>query len=100
MSSNADPVAVVNLLNEVFSDFDDLAAKHGLEKIKTIGDAYMVAAGLPAPRADHLATLCLILKLLHCLCQFFQARFDCGMDLGCAVSGYDLQAFIHAAHGP
>lgn len=53
MSSAADPVDVVNKLNEIFSDFDELAAKHGLEKIKTIGDAYMVAGGLPEPRDDH-----------------------------------------------
>jgi adenylate cyclase len=53
MSSEEDPVDIVNLLNEVFSLFDDLAAKHGLEKIKTIGDAYMVAAGIPEPRPDH-----------------------------------------------
>jgi adenylate cyclase len=53
MSSGADPVAVVQKLNEVFSDFDRLAAQHGLEKIKTIGDAYMVAGGLPEPRPDH-----------------------------------------------
>jgi class 3 adenylate cyclase len=53
MSATADPVDVVKKLNEIFSDFDDLAAKHSLEKIKTIGDAYMVAGGLPEPRADH-----------------------------------------------
>jgi len=53
MCSGADPVAVVALLNEVFSEFDELASKHGLEKIKTIGDAYMVVAGLPEPRTDH-----------------------------------------------
>jgi adenylate cyclase len=53
MSAHADPEDVVSKLNEVFSDFDDLAAKHGLEKIKTIGDAYMVAGGLPEPRRDH-----------------------------------------------
>lgn len=53
MSSGADPVDIVNLLNDIFSIFDDLAAKYGLEKIKTIGDAYMVAAGLPEPRPDH-----------------------------------------------
>lgn len=51
--SDADPVDVVNLLNSVFSDFDDLAEQHGLEKIKTIGDAYMVAGGLLEPRRDH-----------------------------------------------
>jgi class 3 adenylate cyclase len=53
MSAHADPMDVVNLLNHIFSDFDGLAAKHGLEKIKTIGDAYMVAGGWPTPRADH-----------------------------------------------
>lgn len=40
-------------LNELFSGFDDLAAQHGLEKIKTIGDAYMAACGLPEPCEDH-----------------------------------------------
>jgi class 3 adenylate cyclase len=53
MSATADPVAVVQKLNEVFSDFDALAARHGLEKIKTIGDAYMVAGGLPQPLPGH-----------------------------------------------
>ena len=53
MSADADPVDVVNFLNEIFSEFDDLAAQHGLEKIKTIGDAYMVAGGLPVPKPDH-----------------------------------------------
>ncbi len=44
---------VVALLNEVFSRFDALVEKHGLEKIKTIGDAYMAVAGVPDARADH-----------------------------------------------
>ncbi|MFL5878712.1 MAG: adenylate/guanylate cyclase domain-containing protein [Actinomycetota bacterium] len=45
--------ASVQTLNELFSDFDDLAQRGGLEKIKTIGDAYMVVGGLPEPRPDH-----------------------------------------------
>ncbi len=53
MSVQEDPTAMVGLLNEIFSDFDDLADRYGLEKIKTIGDAYMVAGGLPVPRPDH-----------------------------------------------
>ena len=53
MSAAADPCAVVDLLNAVFSDLDDLADQYGLEKIKTVGDAYMVVAGLPEPRPDH-----------------------------------------------
>ena len=44
---------VVRLLNEIYSAFDELIGKLGLEKIKTIGDAYMVAAGIPVPRPDH-----------------------------------------------
>jgi class 3 adenylate cyclase len=47
------PAQVVATLNELFSAFDELAQRQGLEKIKTIGDAYMVAGGLPQPRPDH-----------------------------------------------
>ena len=44
---------IVDLLNTIVREFDALAAKHGVEKIKTIGDAYMAAAGIPEPAADH-----------------------------------------------
>jgi class 3 adenylate cyclase len=47
------PAQVVATLNDLFSAFDELCRKQGLEKIKTIGDAYMVAGGLPGPRPDH-----------------------------------------------
>ncbi len=53
MSARSSPIQVVRLLNEIFSAFDQLAEKHDLEKIKTIGDAYMVVGGLPVPRDDH-----------------------------------------------
>ena len=53
MSAAMPPDRIVALLNELFSSFDDLAGKLGLEKIKTIGDCYMVAGGLPEPRPDH-----------------------------------------------
>jgi class 3 adenylate cyclase len=52
-SQQVGPAQVVAALNELFSAFDELAQRHGLEKIKTIGDAYMVAGGLPQPRPDH-----------------------------------------------
>jgi class 3 adenylate cyclase len=51
------PSELVSFLNEVFSRFDRIAGKHGLEKIKTIGDAYMVAGGIPTPRADHVEAI-------------------------------------------
>ena len=53
LSAKKSPQDLVRLLDLIFSEFDALAEKHGLEKIKTIGDAYMAAAGLPAPRAHH-----------------------------------------------
>jgi class 3 adenylate cyclase len=51
------PAEVVGTLDRLFSHFDTLAERYGLEKIKTIGDAYMVAAGVPTPRADHATAL-------------------------------------------
>jgi class 3 adenylate cyclase len=47
------PEEVVSLLDGIFSEFDELVAQHGLEKIKTIGDGYMVAGGIPVPLPDH-----------------------------------------------
>jgi len=52
-SQASSPQQLVQVLDELFSAFDQLARRHGLEKIKTIGDAYMVAGGLPEPRPDH-----------------------------------------------
>jgi adenylate cyclase len=51
------PIVLVKWLNEIFSAFDQLADQFGVEKIKTIGDAYMAAAGLPVPRPDHAAAI-------------------------------------------
>jgi class 3 adenylate cyclase len=53
LSARMPPDRVVEILNELFCKFDDLAGHLGLEKIKTIGDCYMVAGGLPEPRTDH-----------------------------------------------
>lgn len=54
-AANKPPETVVQVLNGIFQRFDDLALEHGVEKIKTIGDAYMGVAGLPLPCADHQA---------------------------------------------
>ena len=53
LSAQIPATKLVDLLNKIFSVFDRLTEKHGLEKIKTIGDAYMVVGGLPMPRSDH-----------------------------------------------
>jgi adenylate cyclase len=54
ISRKMDAGQLVGMLNEIFLGFDRAAKRLGLEKIKTIGDAYMVVAGVPEPRADHL----------------------------------------------
>jgi class 3 adenylate cyclase len=53
MSADMSPSDLVGLLNNLFSVFDGFVAELGIEKIKTAGDEYMVAAGVPKPRADH-----------------------------------------------
>jgi class 3 adenylate cyclase len=53
LAARITPTELVGVLNQIFSLFDQLAEQHGLEKIKTIGDAYMVVGGLPVERADH-----------------------------------------------
>ena len=57
LSSQRTPDEVVSMLNRVFTRLDALVDEFGLEKIKTIGDAYMVAAGIPVPREDHAQVL-------------------------------------------
>ncbi|MBD2461407.1 response regulator [Oscillatoria sp. FACHB-1407] len=57
LSSRLSPTELVSVLNTIFSAFDRLAEQHGLEKIKTIGDAYLVVGGLPIPRPDHVEAI-------------------------------------------
>lgn len=56
-ASATSPEELVTMLNELFSTYDQLAERHGLEKIKTIGDSYMAVAGIPEPVADHAAIM-------------------------------------------
>ena len=57
LAAHVNPEEVVSLLNEIFSIFDLLAEKHGLEKIKTIGDAYMVVGGISEPKLGHVEAI-------------------------------------------
>jgi class 3 adenylate cyclase len=57
LSTKLSPSELVALLNRVFSAFDEVCDRHGVEKIKTIGDAYMAVGGLPEPREGHLEVL-------------------------------------------
>jgi class 3 adenylate cyclase len=83
---------VVDLLDRVFSTFDDLADRHGLEKIKTIGDAYMVAGGLPDARPDHVGAVALMALDMAAAAARFTAdgtpvRLRIGIDCGPVVAG-------------
>jgi class 3 adenylate cyclase len=53
LAARLNPVDVIELLNGLFASFDELVAERGLEKIKTMGDSYMVAGGVPEPLEDH-----------------------------------------------
>ncbi len=87
------PERMVRMLNEIFSAFDGLAARHGLEKIKTIGDAYMAVAGLPYPQAHHaLAAVRMGREMLETLKEFNAAHrtkmaMRIGLNSGPAVAG-------------
>jgi adenylate cyclase len=77
------PERVVGVLNDIFSAFDALADRFGLEKIKTIGDAYMVAAGLPEPRADHAEAMAEM--ALEMRATFDAVCRSLGLDLGIRI---------------
>ncbi|MCP5522748.1 MAG: response regulator [Verrucomicrobiales bacterium] len=87
------PGEVVAFLNESFSVFDDLAACHGLEKIKTIGDAYMAVAGLPEPRKDHAeAAAAMAIGMLQALQELNQRhgatlQMRIGLNTGPVIAG-------------
>jgi guanylate cyclase len=87
------PGEVVAVLNRLFSRFDELADEHGLEKIKTIGDAYLVVAGLPVPRPDHLAAIAEMALDMCDAVECFRAETSIelairvGIDSGPVVAG-------------
>jgi class 3 adenylate cyclase/CheY-like chemotaxis protein len=93
LAAHIGPDQVVYLLNEIFSGFDVLTQKRGLEKIKTIGDAYMAAGGLPLPRPDHAeATAELALDLMAEIDKFNRAyntsiQLRIGVSTGSVVAG-------------
>jgi class 3 adenylate cyclase len=93
LSERVSPVALVGMLDRVFSRFDALCDQHRLEKIKTIGDAYMVAAGIPEPRSDHVeAVAAMALEMGRVLDElkgddFAQLNIRIGIHTGPVVAG-------------
>ncbi len=106
LSGRIPPQKLVDLLNQIFSRFDLLAETYQLEKIKTIGDAYMVVGGLPQPRSDHaIAIAAMALDMIDAIAQFnldtgesFQIRI--GINSGAVVAGViGIKKFIYDLWG-
>jgi class 3 adenylate cyclase len=93
LSQKLSPDELVKMLNRIFSAFDDLAEEHGLEKIKTIGDCYMVAAGIPKARPDHaVAMATMALAMRDALARIdresgYSLRVRIGIHTGAVVAG-------------
>lgn len=86
------PDRLVLVLDRVFSAFDELAERHGVEKIKTIGDAYMVVAGAPTHRPGHTEVVAdLALDMIaegeRCVAEGLDVRLRIGIDRGPVVAG-------------
>jgi adenylate cyclase len=92
-SEGVSPEVLVDVLNDIFTRFDSIADKRGLEKIKTIGDAYMAAAGLPLPAKDHaIRAANMALDMMDAMEQFNQQRHHqlkvrIGISTGSVVAG-------------
>jgi len=106
LSSTISPVKLVCLLNEIFSAFDSLAEKYDLEKIKTIGDAYMVVGGLPLYRQDHAEAIAnMALDMQQVISKFaleLGKSFDIriGISTGPVVAGViGIKKFIYDLWG-
>jgi adenylate cyclase len=92
-SESVSAEVLVEALNDIFTCFDDIADNRGLEKIKTIGDAYMAAAGLPVPVADHAVRAAhMALDMLEAVERFnehspHKLQIRVGIDSGAVVAG-------------
>lgn len=93
LTAKMEPVEMVNLLNQIFSYFDSLVEKYDLEKIRTIGDNYMVASGVPRSRPDHAHALALMALDMQAYINSLPpvngkpVRFRMGINSGPVIGG-------------
>lgn len=106
LASRLSPIKLVNLLNQIFSTFDLLTEQHGLEKIKTVGDAYMVVGGIPIPKPDHAQAVAeMALDMQQAIAEF-STRIEeplnirIGINTGPVVAGViGIKKFIYDLWG-
>ncbi|MGD1951284.1 MAG: adenylate/guanylate cyclase domain-containing protein [Leptolyngbyaceae cyanobacterium] len=87
LAANTAPTDLVRQLNDIFSIFDTLAERHGLEKIKTIGDAYMVVGGVPAPMANHAEAVMAMAIDMQTAVKQHPFKLRIGINTGPVVAG-------------
>jgi guanylate cyclase len=88
------PAEVVGVLDHLFSHFDVLAEHYGLEKIKTIGDCYMVAAGVPSPRPDHARALALMALDMQAAMRAIDEIGHLGLELRVGINSGPVVAGV------
>ena len=86
LAAGVSPDQIVLFLNEIFTGFDLLAEEHGLEKIKTMGDAYLAAAGLPVARADHAAAAANMAIGMRMVIEQFNRRYQTSLRLRAGIN--------------
>jgi class 3 adenylate cyclase len=94
LAAHIGPDQVVYLLNEIFSGFDGIAESHGLEKIKTIGDAYMAAAGIPVTRPDHAEASARMALALQAEIERFNRAYNTSIHLRIGISSGPVVAGV------
>ena len=87
LAAKTAPTELVCQLNDIFSVFDALAERHGLEKIKTIGDAYMVVGGVPAPMTNHAEAVMAMAIDMQAAVQHYTVQLRIGINTGPVVAG-------------
>ncbi|MGD1855222.1 MAG: adenylate/guanylate cyclase domain-containing protein [Leptolyngbyaceae cyanobacterium] len=87
LAANTAPTQLVCQLNDIFSIFDTLAERHGLEKIKTIGDAYMVVGGVPAPMDNHAEAVMAMAIDMQVAVKQHPFKLRIGINTGPVVAG-------------
>jgi guanylate cyclase len=94
MAEHVAPADLVNMLDRLFGHFDGLAERYDLEKIKTIGDCYMAAAGIPLPRPDHAQALALVALDMLDAVEFHGAMGDLGLELRIGINSGPVVAGV------
>ena len=94
LATRMSPSDLVELLNDIFSRFDWLAELHGLEKIKTIGDAYMIVAGLPKPRTDHASAVAEMALEMQKVIKRFAGENEWKMEMRIGISSGSVVAGV------